>query len=151
VELGGLGDRRVYDLRISSDPTIPDLIRVGEDGLFEAGFRTGDFAEARERLSRAREGAKRDGDRALQAAAADRLGLALHYENIARLKQGAELTPADVDAEEMLFREALDSREAADDQAGVAQSSFGLGLVSQVLRGRLDVGDATVLASARDS
>jgi tetratricopeptide (TPR) repeat protein len=119
---------------MSSEPTISELIRMGEDALFEAGFRTGDFAQARAHLSSAREWAERDGDRALEAAAADRLGLALHYENIARLMQGMELAPADIDAEEMLFREALDSREAAGDMAGIAQSLFGLGLVFQVLR-----------------
>jgi len=119
---------------VSSEATISDLIRRGEDALLEGGFRTGDFAQARALLSAARERAKRAGDRALEAAATDRLGLALHYENIARLMQGLELAPADIDAEEMLFREALDLREADDDRAGVAQSLFGLGLVFQVLR-----------------
>jgi tetratricopeptide (TPR) repeat protein len=119
---------------VSNEATISDLIGRGEDALLEGGFRTGDFAQARALLSSARERAKRDGDRVLEAAAADRLGLALHYQNIARLMKGMELTPADIDAEEMLFREALDFREAGDDRAGVAQSLFGLGLVSQVLR-----------------
>jgi tetratricopeptide (TPR) repeat protein len=119
---------------VTSEATITDLIDRGEDALLEGGFRTGDFTQARALLSSARERAKRDGDRALEASAADRLGLALHYENISRLMQGAELTPADIDAEEMLFREALDLREADNDRAGVAQSLFGLGLVFQVLR-----------------
>ncbi len=118
---------------MSSEPTISDPIRRGKDALFGAAFRTGDFALARGHLSPARERAVRDGDRALEAAAADRLGLALHYENIARLMQGIELPRADIDAEEALFPEALDFREAAGDLAGVAQSLFGLGLVFQVL------------------
>jgi tetratricopeptide (TPR) repeat protein len=119
---------------MSTEATTAHLIGMGEDALLEGGFRTGDFTQARALLSSARERAKRDGDRALEAAAADRLGLALHYENISRLMQGIELAPADIDTEEMLFREALDVRETAEDLAGIAQSSFGLGLVFQVLR-----------------
>jgi tetratricopeptide (TPR) repeat protein len=120
---------------VSSEATSSDLIRMGEDALLEGGFRTGDFAQARALLSSARESARRDGDRASEAAAADRLGLALHYENISRLMQGIQPAPADIDTEETLFREALNFREAAGDLAGIAQSSFGLGLVFQVLRG----------------
>jgi hypothetical protein len=119
---------------MSGEPTISELVLEGEDALFDAAFRTGDFAAARTCLSSARERAKLGGDRAWEATAADRLGLALHYENISRLMQGAVLTPAQIDAEETLFGEAFEFREAAGDRAGIAQSSFGLGLVSQVLR-----------------
>jgi tetratricopeptide (TPR) repeat protein len=119
---------------MSAEPAISQLVLMGEDALFEAGFRTGDFAPARTCLSSARDRAKLGGDRAWEATAADRLGLALHYENVSRLMQGVAPTPAQIDAEETLFREALELREAADDRAGIAQSSFGLGLVSQVLR-----------------
>jgi tetratricopeptide (TPR) repeat protein len=122
-------------LTVSSEATISDLIRMGEDALLEGGFRTGDFAQARALLSSARECARRNGDRASEAAAADRLGLALHYENISRLMQGIQPAPADIDAEQTLFREALNFREAAGGLAGIAQSLFGLGLVFQVLRG----------------
>jgi tetratricopeptide (TPR) repeat protein len=119
---------------MSVEPTISELVLEGEDALFEAAFRTDDFARARTCLSSARERARLEGDRAWEAAAADRLGFALHYENISRLMQGVAPTPAQIDAEETLFREAFEFREAAGDRAGIAQSSFGLGLVSQVLR-----------------
>ena len=119
---------------VTSGPTISELIRLGDDALIEAGFRTGDFTRARALLSSARDQAKLAGDRALEATADDRLGLALHYENIARLMRGLELPSADIEAEETLFREALEFREATGDLAGTAQSLFGLGLVFQVLR-----------------
>jgi tetratricopeptide (TPR) repeat protein len=119
---------------MSGEPTISELVLEGEDALLEAAFRTDYFARARTCLTSARERAKLEGDRAWEAAAADRLGFALHYENISRLMQGVVPTPAQIAAEEMLFREALELREAAADRAGIAQSSFGLGLVSQVLR-----------------
>lgn len=119
---------------MSGGPTISELIRSGNDEIIEAGFRTGDFARARALLSAARDQANASGDRASEAAANDRLGLALHYRNIARLMRGLELSTADVEAEETLFREALEFREASGDLAGTAQSLFGLGLVLQVLR-----------------
>jgi tetratricopeptide (TPR) repeat protein len=119
---------------MSVEPTISELVLEGEDALFDAAFRTDDFARARTSLSSARERARLEGDRAGEAAAADRLGFALHYENISRLMQGVVPTPAQIAAEETLFGEALELREAAADRAGIAQSSFGLGLVSQVLR-----------------
>lgn len=47
---------------------------------------------------------------------------------------GLELEAAAVDAEEELFAHALAARQHRGDLAGIAQSTFGLGLVFQVLR-----------------
>ncbi len=119
---------------MASERAAAELLKAGEEALVEAGFCTGDFAHARELVEAARAEAARDGDEELEAAASDRLGMVQHYLNITRLMDGLELDAGEVDAEEELFRHALAVREQRGDLAGVAPSTFGLGLVFQVLR-----------------
>ena len=117
-----------------SDQSIQDLLAAGEEALAEAGFRTGDFAVAREALQQAQEKAASASDAASLARALNGLGMVAHYENIARLISGAAVDDADAMAEEKLFRQALAAGPEAGDAAATAQSLFGLGLVFQVLR-----------------
>jgi tetratricopeptide (TPR) repeat protein len=111
-----------------------ELLEAADEALVQAGFCTGNFNGARALVRAARARAVRDGDEALEAAAADRLGMMNHYLNITRRMAGLELDAADMDAEEELFRHALTIRERRGNLTGVAQSMFGLGLVFQVLR-----------------
>ncbi|MGO9963965.1 MAG: hypothetical protein ACLPUG_11120 [Acidimicrobiales bacterium] len=110
------------------------LLEAGQEALVEAGFCTGDFAEAQALLDNALARAGIENDPNTEASALDGLGMLLHYENIAQLMAGQDIDATGVEAEEALFRRALDIHEALSDKAGGAQSLFGLGLVCQVLR-----------------
>lgn len=112
-----------------------ELAEAGAEALTEAAFRTGAFGPARELLSNARDEAAAGGDRETEALATERLGMVAHYENITKLVAGAEVPAADTAAEEKLFRQALVIWQELGDQAGVARSAFGLGVVFQVLHG----------------
>ena len=116
----------------------------GEDALFEAAFRTGDFDAAERELDRALAACRGAGDARTEAFVTDRLATVEHYRNITRLiggeggeggEGGRDLREADIAAEEAVFRRALELRESLGDVAGIAQSLFGVGLVHQVLRG----------------
>jgi tetratricopeptide (TPR) repeat protein len=109
--------------------SIGELLAAGEEALVEAGFRAGDLAAAEELLTAARDRAAAAGDRRAEAAALDRLGMVAHYRAL-----DAGFEHADPDAEEALFRQALAIRREIGDQAGIAQSLFGVGLVYQLLR-----------------
>jgi tetratricopeptide (TPR) repeat protein len=113
--------------------SLRQVVEAGDEASTEGLFRTGDFAEAGELLRTARAEASGAGDRHVEAAALDRLGMLLHYQNIMKLRAGVEVAGSDVDEEEELFREALAIRESLGDAAGMAQSLFGVGLVRQVL------------------
>ncbi|WP_067504002.1 tetratricopeptide repeat protein [Actinoplanes sp. TFC3] len=110
-----------------------ETLTSGNEALYEAAFRTGDYTEAEttfaELLTRARE----SGDRVLEAAALDRLGMLAHFKAL-----DGDLAKADADAEQRLFEQALEIRRDLGDPAAVAESLFGLGLVHQVLRGDWD-------------
>jgi tetratricopeptide (TPR) repeat protein len=109
------------------------LAEAGAEALTEAAFRTGDFGPARELLEKARDEAAAGGDKETEALALERLGMLAHYENITKLIAGAEVPGADADAEEKLFRQALFIWQELGDHAGTARSTFGVGLVFQVL------------------
>jgi tetratricopeptide (TPR) repeat protein len=119
---------------VAIEGTARHFLEAGQEALVQACFCTGDFAEARGLLQGALERARVESDLNHEAAAYDGLGLLLHYENITQMMSGNEVDITDVDAEEALFRRALDIRQALGDRAGVAPSLFGLGLVCQVLR-----------------
>jgi hypothetical protein len=106
-----------------------ELLAAGAEALTEAAFRTGDYVQAESLLRQALDTARSTGERATEAAALDRLGWLMHFTAI---DEGLE--QADADAEGSLFQEALAIRRDLDDQAGIAQSLFGVGLVNQVLR-----------------
>jgi tetratricopeptide (TPR) repeat protein len=112
---------------------IRELLASGDEALAEAGFRTGDFGQAREILESAHAAATEAADLNARASALERLGMLAHYENITKLMAGAEVKVADIEAEEKLFRQALACWQEAGEAAGTAQSLFGLGLVFQVL------------------
>jgi tetratricopeptide (TPR) repeat protein len=113
--------------------TARELADAGADALTEAAFRTGEFGPARELLQQAREAAAAAGDRQTEALALERLAMLTHYENITKLIAGEKVPPSDADAEEKLFRQALAIWQELSDQAGTARSTFGVGLVFQVL------------------
>jgi hypothetical protein len=120
---------------VTSDSSARVIAQQGEDALFEAAFRTGDFEGASRRLQEALAASQTSGDTSTEAFVIDRLGTVAHYRNIMRLIDGEDIVEADMAAEEALFRRALELREALGDVAGAAQSLFGVGLVHQVLRG----------------
>ena len=107
--------------------TTGDTLAAGNEALYEAAFRTGDYAEAEAVFTGLLDRARAEGDRALEAAALDRLGMLAHFRAIE-----GDLARADADAEQRLFEQALAIRRELDDPAGVAESLFGLGLVHQV-------------------
>jgi tetratricopeptide (TPR) repeat protein len=109
--------------------TATDLLTAGTKELMSASFSTGDFDTAQTLLESARDKAAATGDRQTEAAALAKLAMVLHYRALANNRD-----PSNADAEEALFREALTIQEHIGDQAGIAESLFGIGLVNQVLR-----------------
>jgi tetratricopeptide (TPR) repeat protein len=109
--------------------TTGETLAAGNEAMLEAAFRTGDYDEAERAFQELLSRARADGDRALEAAVLDRLGMLMHF----RALEG-DPTEADSDGEEALFQQALTIRRELGDQAGVAESLFGIGLVHQVLR-----------------
>jgi hypothetical protein len=112
---------------------IAELLAAGDEALAEAGFRSGDFGQARELLTQAQAEAEAAGDHAGLARALDLLGMVAHYENITKLMSGETIPPEDIQAEERMFRQALTARSQAGAPGTTAHSLFGLGLVYQVL------------------
>jgi len=100
------------------------------EALTEAAFRTGDFSVAERLLGDALSAAP---DAASEAAALHHLGWLMHWRAIDSIVDG-QVRESDPDAEEALFQRALDIRRTLRDQAGIAASLFGVGLVRQVLR-----------------
>jgi tetratricopeptide (TPR) repeat protein len=119
---------------MAKEQTVPELLAAGDEALAEAGFRTGDFGAARKLFEAAQADAASGNDPSERASAAAWLGMLRHYENITNMMSGAELSSADIDAEEKLFRQALAYWQDSGDATASAQSLFGLGLVFQVLR-----------------
>ncbi|WP_305782557.1 tetratricopeptide repeat protein [Symbioplanes lichenis] len=125
-------------------------LQAGNEALYEAAFRTGDYAEAKSTFQRLLEQARESGDRALEAAALDRLGMLAHFRALDSVGSSgpapsesapsgpsgssASPAPAGFGAEQELFERALAIRRELEDSAGVAESLFGLGLVHQVFR-----------------
>lgn len=97
--------------------------------MLEAAFRTGDYDEAEQTFQQLLARARADGDRALEGAVLDRLGMLMHFQALE-----GDLAKADSAAEEALFQQALAIRRELGDPAGTAESLFGVGLVHQVLR-----------------
>lgn len=118
---------------MATEQEISELLAAGDEALVEAGFRTGDFSQARELIESAHAAAAAGADLSAQASALELLGMLAHYENITRLTSGSALAGGDIDAQERLFRQALACREQLGELAGGAQSLFGLGLVFQLL------------------
>lgn len=108
-------------------------LAAGDEAWAEAAFRTGDFAGAREHFEAARESAAAHGDRKTEADAGNALGMLLHSQSITKLMAGQDADPADVRAEEEIFRRALAVHRELGDAVGTAKSLFGIGLVYQVL------------------
>jgi tetratricopeptide (TPR) repeat protein len=102
-------------------------VAAGNEAMLEAAFRTGDFAAAEAQLTEARRRAEKDGDRATEAAAIDRLGMLMHFRQL-----DGDFARADTAGEEALFQRALTIRREIGDLAGAADSLFGIGLVHQV-------------------
>jgi tetratricopeptide (TPR) repeat protein len=113
--------------------TTGEVLAAGNEAMVEAAFRTGDYDEAERAFQGLLSRARADGDRALEAAVLDRLGMLMHFQALE-----GDPTLADSDGEEALFRQALTIRRELGDQAGIAESLFGLGLVHQVLRNDWD-------------
>ncbi|MFI5491381.1 tetratricopeptide repeat protein [Actinoplanes sp. NPDC051859] len=113
--------------------TTGDTLTVGNEALYEAAFRTGDYAAAEATFRGLLDTARAAGDRALEAAALDRLGMLAHFRALED-----DPVKADSGAEEQLFQQALTIRRELGDPAGTAESLFGLGLVHQVLHGDWD-------------
>lgn len=109
--------------------TAAELLAEGTDALMAASFDQGSFDEAQTVLQEARHQAVHEGDRRTEAAALDKLAMVMHYRALE-----SDRDTSNADAEEALFREALAIQREIDDQAGVAESLFGVGLVHQVLR-----------------
>jgi tetratricopeptide (TPR) repeat protein len=110
-----------------------ERVAAGNEAMLEAAFRTGDFTTAEEHLTEARRQAEKDGDRATEAAAIDRLGMLMHFRQL-----DEDFAAADTAGEEALFLRALTIRREIDDLAGAADSLFGIGLVHQVFSGDWD-------------
>lgn len=108
-------------------------LAAGIDALYEAAFRTGDFDPAEMLLRDAHSRALDEDDRLTEAAALDRLGMLTHFRALGR-------GSGDVDAasEMDLFEQALATRRKIGDNAGIAESLFGIGLAHQVHRGDWD-------------
>jgi tetratricopeptide (TPR) repeat protein len=106
-----------------------ELLAAGVDAMVEGAFRTGEYAGAADLLDSARARASAAGDRFTEAAAIDRLGMLMHFQAL-----DGGLDTADPAAEEALFQQALAIRREIGDDAGIAESLFGVGLVHQVLR-----------------
>jgi tetratricopeptide (TPR) repeat protein len=111
------------------EETAAELLAAGAEAMVEAAFRSGEFDRAERTLEAARSSAAADGDRATEAAALDRLAMVMHFR---ALDRGGDAAGAG--AEEELFQRALAIRREIGDQAGIAESLFGVGLVHQVLR-----------------
>ncbi|MEU4219840.1 tetratricopeptide repeat protein [Actinoplanes sp. NPDC026623] len=109
--------------------TTGQTLADANEAMIEAAFRTGDYDEAERTFQGLLSRARSDGDRALEAAVLDRLGMLMHFRAL-----DGDLAQADSDGEEALFQQALTIRRELGDQAGIAESLFGLGLVHQVLR-----------------
>lgn len=113
--------------------TTGETLADANEAMIEAAFRTGDYDEAERTLQGLLSRARSDGDRALEAAALDRLGMLMHFRAL-----DGDPEQADSDGEEALFQQALTIRRELGDQAGIAESLFGVGLVHQVLRSDWD-------------
>jgi hypothetical protein len=110
------------------------LLAAAHDAFLEAGFCTGEFAEARRLAEDARAWAAGQDDPVGAVRASILLGYVLHYQNLAGLIGGQELDPGTVAEEEELFLENLAICEELGDEVGTARAAFGLGLVEQVFR-----------------
>ncbi|AGL20031.1 tetratricopeptide repeat protein [Actinoplanes sp. N902-109] len=107
-----------------------ETLAAGNEALYEAAFRTGDYTEAETTFTALLIEARQTGDRVLEAAALDRLAMLAHF----RATEG-DPAGADSAAEINLFEQALAIRRELGDPAAEAESLFGLGLAHQVLRG----------------
>jgi tetratricopeptide (TPR) repeat protein len=112
---------------METDASAAARLAVGNEAMLEAAFRGADFAPAEEALTEARALAEKDGDRAGEATALDRLGMLMHFRAL-----GRDFALADTAGEEALFQRALTIQREIGDLAGAADSLFGIGLVHQV-------------------
>lgn len=119
---------------VTTTKTAREQYEAADRALYEAAFRTEDFAGARASLEAAHAAAIDEKDRATEAAVLYDLGMQVHYQCIAKLVRDLDVPDADVREEEELFNRALMLRRELGDQPGAAKPLFGLGLVHQVLR-----------------
>jgi tetratricopeptide (TPR) repeat protein len=107
-------------------------ITAARDALAAAYLRTGDYDAVDRITEHALETARANGDRRLEGDALALQGMTLHFRAI-------ELPPderaaIDHGPEQRLFEQALARRRESDDEEGIAESLWQLGLVHQVLR-----------------
>lgn len=119
---------------MTTTKTASEAYTAADQALYEAAFRTEDYAGARALLETAHSAAIDEGDRATEAAVLYDLGMVLHYQGIAKLVRELPVPDDDVREEEELFNLALTLRRELGDAAGAAKPLFGLGLVHQVFR-----------------
>ncbi|HTJ68382.1 MAG TPA: hypothetical protein VL551_12690 [Actinospica sp.] len=122
----------------NTEITTEDLLAAADEALIEAGFRTGEFAEAQRLVRAAAHSAEQHGDEAGAAAAACLHGYVLHYRNITSLIAGEQPEQAVVELEQEQFAAALAGFEKLGDEAGIAHVEFGLGVYVQVLKDDFD-------------
>jgi tetratricopeptide (TPR) repeat protein len=142
--------------------TTGETLTAGTEAMFDAAFRTGDYAGAEQTFRDLLGRARADGDRPLEAAVLDKLGMLIHLRSVdtasnqprrpgnalgntgnapgraGNAPKNDDDAPgavrADSETELRLFEEALKIHQELDDKAGIAESMFGIGLVYQVLR-----------------
>jgi tetratricopeptide (TPR) repeat protein len=113
--------------------TTGETLAAGNEAMLEGAFRTGEYEAADRAFQQVLAEARANGDRALEAAALDRLGWLMHFRAL-----DDDPARADSDAEEALFQRSLTISRELGDPAGTAAALFGIGLVHQVLRENWD-------------
>jgi tetratricopeptide (TPR) repeat protein len=113
----------------TAETHIQTLLAEGTKTLMAASFGQADFDDAQTRLEAVRDQAAAAGDRRSEATALTKLAMVLHYRALNNNRDASN-----ADAEEALFQQALTIQREIGDQAGAAESLFGVGLVHQVLR-----------------
>jgi predicted DNA-binding protein (MmcQ/YjbR family) len=119
----------------------------GRELVERAAFHTGDLDVAEAALTVARKLAESSGDSATLAGALDQLGLARHWRNLELRRPDGTVDgdPGVVDDELALFEAGLALRRRLEDAAGVAESTFHVGLVHQLFTGRWDLAEERFL------
>jgi tetratricopeptide (TPR) repeat protein len=122
--------------------TAGDLLAAGRTALAQAALRTGDYENVALTLERALRAAKAAGDLRAEAAVMAQQGMLLHFQAIDL--PADERATIDHGPEQELFERALAIRREEQDDEGIAESLWQLGLVHQVLRRDLETGSPYV-------
>jgi tetratricopeptide (TPR) repeat protein len=108
-------------------------LEAAREALADAYLHTGDYEPATRLADRALRGARTLGERRGEAAALAQKGMVLHFRAVELPRE--ERASLDHGPELALFEQALAMRHEIGDEHGVAESSWQVGLVHQVLRG----------------